>query len=220
VGRLIDVGAGVGALLPDLRLTFPEASVLALDRSPGMLSFAPTPMMRVVADARTMPVTSASVDLVLCLFMLFHLDDPSAAIKEARRVLAPGGTIGTITWGSELTSAATRIWTESLDRFRAAAADPATQAGHVLVDTPEKMDAMLRGGGFETVRAWTGELAPTIGLEHLIALKTRMGSEKARFDSLDTARRVACMADARQRLLALAQDDFMATGILVYAVAS
>src|SRR5690348_4161782 len=74
--RVIDVGAGVGALWRDVRSAFPDASVVGLDRSAGMLRLAPPEMPRLIADARTLPVAPESVDVVLCLFMLFHLDDP------------------------------------------------------------------------------------------------------------------------------------------------
>ena len=82
------------------------------------------------------------------------------------------------------------------------------------------MDALLRAGGFETIRAWADDLVTVISLEHLLELKTRMGSEKARFDSLDEAARADCVASARQRLQTLAPADFIATGKIVYAVAS
>src|SRR6266550_2527324 len=65
VRRAIDVGTGVGALWPDLGAAFPDARVFGLDRSPGMLQIAPTEMARVIADARTLPLASASVDLAL-----------------------------------------------------------------------------------------------------------------------------------------------------------
>jgi ubiquinone/menaquinone biosynthesis C-methylase UbiE len=95
---VIDVGAGVGALSFDLRAVCPDAWLPGIDRSPGMLRLAPVDLVRVVADARALPIRASSADLVLCLFMLFHLDDPCAGICEARRVLRPGGMIGTITW--------------------------------------------------------------------------------------------------------------------------
>jgi hypothetical protein len=89
-----------------------------------------------------------------------------------------------------------------------------------LLDAPEKIDGLLRSAGFETIRAWTDNLVTTIGLEHLLSLKTRMGSEKARFDSLDETAREQCVAKARQRLQALRPADFTATAQIVYALAS
>ena len=220
VRRAIDVGTGVGALWSDLRMAFPSAYLLGLDRSPGMLRITPPAMARVVADARALPLASASVDLALLIFMLFHLADPIEGIREARRVLRPGGFIGTVTWGSGLASRATRMWTDCLDEHGAAPPDPITQARDEQVNTPEKMDALLRRAGFETIRAWADNVVTVIGLEHVLELKTRMGSEKARFDSLDEAARDDCVASARQRLQTLAPAGFTATGQVVYAVAS
>lgn len=220
IRRVIDVGTGVGALCRDLRVVCPDAWQLGIDRSPGMLRLAPLDLVRAVADARALPLRAESADLVLCLFMLFHLDDPGAGICEARRVLRPGGTVGTITWGSDLASTATRIWTDCLDEYGAAPPDPVTQARHDRLDTPEKMEALLRGNGFDTVRVWADDLVTVIGLDHLIELKTRMGNEKARFDSLDDVTRTTCLARARQRLYTLGPADFTAKGTIVNALAS
>jgi ubiquinone/menaquinone biosynthesis C-methylase UbiE len=220
VRRVIDVGTGVGALWSDLRTALPEAFLLGVDRSAGMLRLAPPEMARVVADARDLPLPSASVDLALLVFMLFHLADPITGIKEARRVVRPGGFVGTVTWGSDLASPATLIWTGCLNEHGAAPPDPLTQARDELLNTPEKMAALLGAGGFESSRVWAHDLVTVIGLEHLLQLKTRMGSEKARFDSLDETVQTACMANARQRLQMLAPSDFTATGKIVYAVAS
>jgi ubiquinone/menaquinone biosynthesis C-methylase UbiE len=220
VRRVIDVGTGVGALWSDLRMALPGAFLLGADRSAGMLRLAPPEMARVVADARELPLATASVDLALLVFMLFHLADPIEGIRETRRVVRPGGVVGTVTWGGDLASPATLIWTGCLDEHGAAPPDPVTQARHEQLNTPEKMAALLRAGGFETSRVWADDLVTVISLEHLLQLKTRMGSEKARFDSLDGATQAACLANARQRLQMLPAADFVAIGKIVYAVAS
>jgi len=220
VRRVVDVGAGVGALWPDLRVAFPSAQLIGFDRSPGMLQIAPPAMARVVADARALPLAPESVDVALLVFMLFHLSDPADGLSEARRVLRHGGVVGTVTWGSGLESEATRLWTECLDEYGAAPPDPVTAARDDLLNTPEKIDALLRSVGFETIRAWTDDLITVIGLEHLLSLRTQMGSEKVRFDSLDETARQQCLASARQRLQAIAPTDFTATAQIVYAVAA
>jgi len=220
VERIVDVGTGVGSLLPDVRGAFPGAFLLGVDRARGMLQLAPSGVPLAVMDARQLALPPVSVDLVLMVFMLFHLETPMDGLREAHRVLRHGGRVGTVTWGGELESNATRIWTECLDAHGAIEADPATATRHTHVDTPEKIESLLRIAGFTSPHCWVDELVSTLDLEHLLSLRTSMGSAKPRFDSLDPLTREACVATARRRMERLADEDFVARARIVYAVAS
>ncbi len=84
---VLDVGGGNGRLarlLPGLGMR-----CLLADLSPAMLDLAPRPSVR--ADGARLPAADASVDAVAALFTLYHYDDPLVPIREARRVLRPGG---------------------------------------------------------------------------------------------------------------------------------
>ena len=84
---VLDVGGGNGRLarlLPALSIR-----CLLLDLSPAMLDLAPRPKAR--ADGARLPAADASVDAVAALYTLYHYDDPLVPIREARRVLRPGG---------------------------------------------------------------------------------------------------------------------------------
>ena len=52
----------------------------------------------IVADAAAMPLADASVDVVLCAFMLQLVSDRRAVLREVGRVLRPGGMLGLVTW--------------------------------------------------------------------------------------------------------------------------
>lgn len=217
VARVLDVGTGVGALLPDLSAAFPGAFVAGVDRSSGMLDLAPRHFGRAIMDARELGIAPGSVDRVFLLFMLFHLEDPLAALREAHRGLRFGGRVAAITWGAELESLALRIWRECLDRHGASPPDPATQRRDEAVKTPEKLEALLASAGFGESRGWSEELVWTLDAEGLIALKTSVGSSRARFDTLDAAAAAACLADGRARMRALPPEGFVARARITYA---
>lgn len=220
VERVLDVATGVGALLPDLSAAFPGAFVAGVDRSSGMLGLAPGDYGRAIMDARELAIASGSVDRVFLLFMLFHLDDPAVALRQAFDVLRSGGRVATLTWGTELESQASRIWAECLDRRGAIPADPSTTRRDEAVNAPEKLEALLRSAGFAQPRAWNDDLVWTFDADGLIHLKTSMGSSKPRFDSLSPAASKACLAEARARMATLPPEGFVARASLVYAMGS
>lgn len=92
-GRLaLDVGCGEGRLPRDLKAR--GYRVVGVDASPTLISLAqeadPGGDYR-VADAASLPFDDASADLVIAFMSLMDMDDMDAAVREAARVLEPGG---------------------------------------------------------------------------------------------------------------------------------
>lgn len=219
VARVLDLGTGVGTVLSDLSRTFPGAHVVGVDRSRGMLTRAPKRFDRSVMDAGQLGLRSASVDRVLMLFMLFHLESPGQGLCEVRRVLRAGGLVGTITWATELVSPATQAWSTCLDAYGAGDADPGTASRHDRVDSTEKVGAFLAEAGFVDIHCWVEELVQHIDAERLLRLRTSLGSMKSRFDRLDGHAQGACLGEARRRMESMDSEAFIARAKLVCSVA-
>jgi len=92
-GRLtVDVGCGEGRLARDLKVL--GHTVLAVDRSTTMVEHARSadPELDVrQADAAKLPLEDEAADLVISFMSLMNTDDLEGAVREAARVLAPGG---------------------------------------------------------------------------------------------------------------------------------
>jgi SAM-dependent methyltransferase len=92
-GRLtVDVGCGEGRLSRHLKEL--GHTVVALDRSPLMLRHAreSDPELDVrEADAAALPLDDGAADLVVSFMSLMNTDDLDGAVREAARVLEPGG---------------------------------------------------------------------------------------------------------------------------------
>jgi ubiquinone/menaquinone biosynthesis C-methylase UbiE len=89
---IVDVGCGNGSWLKQASA---HGSAIGLDVSMAMLraarAHAETPV--VGADAQALPLRSGTADVVLMLWMLYHVTDKNAALVEASRVLKPEGRL-------------------------------------------------------------------------------------------------------------------------------
>lgn len=92
--RVLLVGAGTGA---DLPLIPREVAVLATDLTPAMLARAqPRAHAGIelrVMDGQALDLPDASFDAVILHLILAVIPDPVACLREAARVLRPGGRI-------------------------------------------------------------------------------------------------------------------------------
>lgn len=81
--RVLDVGAGTGALTRVLREET-AGDVVALDADRGLL--AGIEESRVQGDATRLPFSADSFDVVVCQALLVNLPDPAATLREFARV--------------------------------------------------------------------------------------------------------------------------------------
>jgi ubiquinone/menaquinone biosynthesis C-methylase UbiE len=101
-GRLLDVGTGPGAIPILVVDSLADCTVMAVDLAPSMLKVAAARcagsphaarIALELADAKALAFADASFDGVYSNTILHHIPDPRPFLREARRVLRPGGTL-------------------------------------------------------------------------------------------------------------------------------
>ena len=90
--RILDIGCGVGAFVRRLREFTPHVFGFDIDRESVVTAAEELPNLA-LAVGEYMPYPEASFDVIILHEVLEHVDDDVATLKEARRVLAPGGRV-------------------------------------------------------------------------------------------------------------------------------
>ncbi|MEM9906390.1 MAG: methyltransferase domain-containing protein [Cyanobacteria bacterium P01_D01_bin.44] len=97
----LDLGCGTGALTVKLAKTLCPGSVVGVDASIEMVEHAIAKQSHhqidnvqfVIGNAYNLTFPDATFDVVYARFLLQHLTEPIRALKEAYRVLKPGGRL-------------------------------------------------------------------------------------------------------------------------------
>ena len=92
--RIADIGCGPGAFAE--ALSSRGAQVTAIDSAPAMLAAVAARSLGaelVEADALSLPLPSSSYDAACLVQVLEYVSDPVAAVREAGRIVRPGGAV-------------------------------------------------------------------------------------------------------------------------------
>lgn len=124
--RVLDLGCGTGDLAVLVARHFPHAEVVGLDFTRAMLEKATVRHGAARERSRIdfgqgtglrLPFPDATFDLVTNAFVLRNFADIEIALREARRVLRPGGVLLTLEITEPISPTFRRIFHAYFDRF-------------------------------------------------------------------------------------------------------
>jgi SAM-dependent methyltransferase len=182
--RVLDVGCGTGGTtLAVARRLGPEGHCVGADVSEPMIAAARAQAERegapanfVVADVETHPFERASFDAIISRFGVMFFNDPVQAFANMRRAATDDAALHAIVWRS----AAENPFMTTAERAAAPLlpnlpARPLDGPGQFAFADPQRVAAILEGGGWADVDLQAIDVECTLPEEELIGYFTRLG---------------------------------------------
>jgi ubiquinone/menaquinone biosynthesis C-methylase UbiE len=153
--RVLEIGCGAGATLGEIAKLFPGINVAGVDIEPRQIEFARTHLrsLGIEADLRVgngvnLSWDSGYFDHVYIMWLLEHLKDATAILRESHRVLRCGGTI-TIT-ETDYTSFKVTPFSADWDYLEKAQYEFFARHGNPIAG--RQLGLLLSAAGFTNVR--------------------------------------------------------------------
>jgi ubiquinone/menaquinone biosynthesis C-methylase UbiE len=223
--RVLDVGCGTGALAAEAAHRWRDVRLDGVDASAGMLEIAERERAALPASVRgriryrqapaeRLPYPDGAFDLALTSFVLQLVPSRHRALREMRRVLAPGGRLALVTWlqGGEPLEA-DRVYDAALED---AGIEPREPGGGDDLASAEATVAVLRRAGFGAAMARAATLVHQFTPESFLAFIAGF-DDADQFDALEPDEGEALRADVLARLRALPADGLRLVAPIVYA---
>jgi SAM-dependent methyltransferase len=222
---LVDIGTGTGTLALAALRRWRRARVIGVDPARRLLEIARRSARQQrhdgrletrVGDAGGLPLPDQGADAAVSSFVLQLTPSRSAAVREAFRVLRPGGVFAHLTWQRDDEPWEPEgVFDDALDALRIEP-PPRSRGRDRSYPSPEAAAAELRRAGFASVSAGTE------WLEHRFTPRGYLGlaehwTEDDTFAILDEPMRARLRAEVLRRLDRLHPDELLYRRPLVSA---
>jgi ubiquinone/menaquinone biosynthesis C-methylase UbiE len=224
---VLDLGTGTGQLALAAIERWPNAAIVGVDASVGMLALAndaadarldPGRRARfetVTAMADELPFDDGSFDAVISSFVLQLVPNRARALREARRVLRPDGHLAYVSWlDDDRQFRPDTMYDDLLDELGLEARWSGGRSGDI--PTVERAAGELRRAGFAGASARRGTLRHRFTVEGYLAFLTEF-DEESYLGELDRSVRDRLVGTLRDRLERLSDADMTMTYPIVFA---
>jgi ubiquinone/menaquinone biosynthesis C-methylase UbiE len=225
---IVDLGAGTGTLARAAVARWTTVRAIAVDPAEGMLDAGRAEAQRTLgastnrrlrwvrAAADQLPLSDRSADVVVSSFAVQHLPSRIAGLREAHRILQPGGAIAIVTWiEEEWPFEPGRVFDELIEELGVAR----PPVGHVArpFRSVGAAAALVRRAGFTKVQATAGVVEHEWTLDSYLDYKLNHG-ERPLLESLDPKDRARVAKGSRERLARLAPAAFLYRDPVAYVI--
>lgn len=217
--RLVDVGTGSGTLAVAAIRRWPQVEVVGIDASRGMAELAQDEASRRldgpdrrrfsvrIAFADELPFGDGEFDAAMSSFVFQLVPNRARALREARRVLAPGGSLAWTTWLQDARVFRPDVeFDAALDAIGVGAREDDGDGRPGDLASVEAAVAQTRRAGFRDVRGERSMVEHPFDVEGYVRFMTEFDEEDL-VSSLEEEERRRLLVDLRSRLSRLRPDD-------------